>query len=237
MPRTRRIALLVALAVVGALGLTACGREQPGTAAYVGDVRFTDRQLDTMVAEVKEHHPSEAANIRTVALSWLIMTNLARQVAQERGISALGPDYLGNADQLEMPASASFVRAAADYEAALGSLTSRLTPVPATPDNLRRYFDDMAKIGVPLAANFESWAAEAASVSAMPLALAIMGAIRETTRHTRVVVNPRYLPLQLNVGPLPVVLGFAGSDVVRSSPAAHPSTDPDSEEDPNAPAN
>jgi hypothetical protein len=227
MPRTRRIALVVALAVVGALGITACGQERPGTAAYVGDQRFTDRQLDTMVAETAKYHPGELAEVRTVTLSWLVLTRLAQQAAHERGINPLGPDYVGRADQFEMPAASSFVRTAAEYGAAMATLQNRLTPVAAAPDTLRRYYDDMAKAGLPLDDDFETWAEDARSVSAMPIVLAILAAIRDVAQRVHVVINPRYLPLQLNVGPLPVVLAFPGSDVVRKSPVPRPSADED----------
>jgi hypothetical protein len=237
MPRTRRIALLAALAVVAALGLTACGNEQPHTAAYVGNVHFTDKQLDTMVAEGRRYELDRPPSaIRRIGLATLIVTELGKRIARDRGISIAAPDYGHAASALEMPASTTYVRAFAEFSAVAGAVAMRLDPIPVSDATLRPYFDDLVKTDIVAADQYSSFAQQVGTSPYLARDLALFKVIQEAARQAGLKVNPQYLPLITVIDEFPLVVATS-SLPVKASPPARRASDPNDEEDPEAPVN
>ena len=213
MPRSRPFAAVAALALLGALALTGCGKAQPGTAAYVGDTRYTERQLDTLVDEIRRV-PSEAQppDPRGWVLARLILGDIARRVATERNIPVPAAEYDENAQRLGLPADSPLVRLRAEFDAVAGALVAQVEPVPATEDDYREIWDALRRDPrlVP-GTTYEQVVDVLRNDTSVPLALGVRQVLREQAAKTRIVVNPVYRPLIVNIGigdaPLPLLLG------------------------------
>ena len=64
MPPIRRFAIIAVLLLAGGLALAGCGKAQPGTAAYVGDTRYTERHVDDLVARSTGRSPPPGRSSR-----------------------------------------------------------------------------------------------------------------------------------------------------------------------------
>jgi hypothetical protein len=123
MQRARHVAL--AVLVLGGLVLSGCGRERPGTAAYVGTVRYTESQVERIVTEATDAASDAAAafaeskadqadrqqaadaarttvreridtaRLRQSVVSWLVLIDLGRRIAAERSVALPVPDEEG----------------------------------------------------------------------------------------------------------------------------------------------
>jgi hypothetical protein len=206
---SRPFAAVVALALLGALALTGCGKAQPGTAAYVGDTRYTERQLDNLVEEVRRTSAEgQPQNPRGWVLARLILGDLARRVVAERNITVPEARYEESAARLRLPADSALVRLLADLDAAAGALAAQVEPVPATEKDYREIWDALR---VEPGTTFEDVVAALRNDTNLPLALGMRQALRDQAEKTRIVVNPVYRPLIVNLGigqvPLPFLLG------------------------------
>jgi hypothetical protein len=213
MPRRRPFAAIAAFALLGALALTGCGKAQPGTAAYVGDTRYTERQLDILVDEIRRV-PSEAQppDPRGWALARLILGDIARRVTTERNISVPAAEYDESAQRLGLPADSPLVRLRADFDAVAGALVAQVQPIPATEDDYREIWDALRRDPrlIP-GTTYEQVVDALRNDTSVPLALGVRQVLREEAAKTRIVVNPVYRPLIVNIGigdaPLPLLLG------------------------------
>ena len=52
MPSPRRSVIVAVLVLLAGLGFAGCGRAQPGVAFYIGDTRYTEKQIDEIVDEI-----------------------------------------------------------------------------------------------------------------------------------------------------------------------------------------
>jgi hypothetical protein len=211
MPRSRPFAAIAALALLGALALTGCGKAQPGTAAYVGDTRYTERQLDTLVDEIRRI-PSEAQppDPRDWVLARLILGDIARRVATERNITVPAAEYDEGAARLRLPANSPLVRLLAELDAMVGALAAQVEPIPATEDDYREIWDSLRRDPrLEPGTTYEEVAEFLRNNTSLPLALGLRQVLREQAAKTRIVVNPVYRPLILPIGNagLPLLLG------------------------------
>src|SRR4051794_40040947 len=198
MPRSRRSAAVVVFVLLGALALTGCGKEQPGTAAYVGATRYTERQLDDILDELREARPdAEIGNgARALALSRLILLDLGRRAAHAQGINVPNPAYNEYAAAVELPAGLKAVRLGAEYEAIRGALAAGVQPVTPTDEDFRAIWDALRR-NPQLApgVTYEVVVDVLGSDPDFPRLLGVRNALRDQAEKTKVVVNPVYRPL------------------------------------------
>jgi hypothetical protein len=221
MPR-RRLAAVAALAVLGALVLTGCGKAQPGTAAYVGDTRHTERQLDDLVDEIRRVDPDQAPTLRGQVLTQLILNDLAHRAADAEKITIPPAGYNEYAERFGLPADSKLVRFVADYAAVIGALQTNVEPVDPTEEEFRDVWAELLK-DPRLDPNtygrlLDLWR----SHPTVPVALGIRKALREQVARTKVVVSPLYSPLVANVGsgdaPVTMLLGDGAGFVSDLAP-------------------
>jgi hypothetical protein len=234
MPRTRRIALLVALGLTASLGLAGCGKAQLSVAAYVGQHRYTERQIDRFAKEARDAGRTEAfADVRTFGVSTLVLNDLAHRAVARLGL-AVGPaDYAGAAESLHLPESATFARLSAEFEAAANAIQTNVQPVRPTDADLREIYDaGIARGELAPNAKFSDVADDLRSNTRVPVVLAVRNVLRDEAAKVKVVVNPRYTPLVASVGGIPLEVSI-GSGVVKDLPVSvAPAPEPDQ-----APAN
>jgi hypothetical protein len=226
MPRTRRSALVAVLALAGGLALTGCGRAQPGTAAYVGETRYTERQIDTIVDEIRSSASgNQLPNPRATVVGWLVMADLGRRAAEERSITIPASDYDLLAEQTGLPSDSATVRAVADWAAVYNAIARRVTtdqqagPVTPSDEDLREIYEVLHADPRLEDLTFEEVAAQLRQIPEVAISVAVRNALREAAAKHRLVVNPRYRPLVANLplagelNNLPLVLAV-GSDLV-----------------------
>jgi hypothetical protein len=225
MPRTRRFARIAALAIAGGLALTGsaaltgCAKAQPGTAAYVGDTRYTERQVDELVADARANVEGQRlGDIRREILRWLVATDLARRVAAARSIAIAPADYAAAAQQIRVPEDSRLAVAFGDYASAVGSLVNGVPPVQPTDEDVRDIYD-AAKAGGVLAneITFEDAVQRIRGISDLPIRVGVMKAIQEASDKAGVVISPRYRPLVVDVLNLPFVVA-TGTTAVTDLP-------------------
>jgi len=200
MPRSRRFAAVAVLALLGALALTGCGRAQPDVAAYVGNTRYTERQLDDLVDEYGKARPeARPAEPRPVALINLIIRDLARRAGEEHGIEIEpGPaEYNEIARATGLPADSKLVRMLTEVSAAVEALTASAEATAPTEDDVREIWDVLRRDpafdpDVTYERVAELLRSNPASAAA---AFGTRKLLREQAAKTEVVVNPVYRPL------------------------------------------
>jgi hypothetical protein len=211
MPRRRRLAAVAALAVLGALVLTGCGNAQPGTAAYVGDSRYTERELDDVIDEIRRVAPDQASSLRDQILAQMILNDLAYRAADAAEITIPPAGYDEYAQEFGLPADSKFVRLVADFGTVIGALRASVQPVEPTEEEFRDVWAELLK-DPQLDPNtygrlLDLWR----SHPTVPVALGVRKALREQAERTKVVVSPLYNPLVANVGsgdaPVTMLLG------------------------------
>jgi hypothetical protein len=213
MPSPRRSVIVAVLVLLAGLGFAGCGRAQPGTAFYIGDTRYTQKQIDEMVDEIVAAVPGvDVADARANVVNELVLRDLGQRAAKEKSIDVAAPDYAGIAQRLTLPENAKLTRLLAEATAAADALVSRADPVPATDKDTRDIYDAAVASGRQL----RPYAEEAASMKTNALLPKVLGArnlLVEQARKVGVEVNPRYLPLTADLGGVPVPL-TDGIDVV-----------------------
>jgi hypothetical protein len=213
MRRSHRFAVVAALALLGALALTGCGKAQPGTAAYVGDTRYTESQIDDLVEEIQRSNPdTRPSEPRGWVLARLVLGDLARRAAAAKSIAVPAARYDENAQRLGLPADSKLVRMRAEFDAVANALVTNVQPVSPTEDDLREIWAALSKDPrlVP-GTRYEDVVDALRADSGVPVALGVRKALREEAEKTDVVVNPAYRPLVVNLGigdaPLPMLIG------------------------------
>lgn len=197
MPRARRFAVVAVLALVGALALTGCGRAQPGTAAYVGGTRYTERQLDDLVAEIQLSSPDTlAADARSWALTRLVIGDLGRRAADHRSIPIPQPKYEETALGLNRPTDSKLVQLRAEFNALTEGLLKFAEPIPPTDQDLHEIWDSLRHDNL----TYEEAVVVLRADQTLRLALGVRKLLREEAEQTKVVVNPVYQPLIVNFG-------------------------------------
>jgi hypothetical protein len=206
MPSPRRSVIVAVLVLVAGLGFAGCGRAQPGVAFYIGDTRYTEKQLDAIVDEVRLAVPdAKAADVRGVTVNRLVLRDLSQRAAKEKSVDVPAPDYAGTARRLRLPENAKLTRVIAESTAATNALIEVASPVQATDKDLR----DIYEVYVATGQQVRSFEEEAASLRAntlLPKVLGVRDLLVAQAEKVGVQVNPRYLPLTASLGEVPVPL-------------------------------
>jgi hypothetical protein len=219
MPPIRRFAIFAVLVLAGGLALAGCGNTQPGTAAYVGDTRYTERQVDEIMDEISRSIAgTRPARPRELIVSLQVLIDLSRRVADERSLAIPPADYDAYARGLGLPVEARWVRLRAEFNAVASAMLRGVSPVTPTEADLREIYDALViEPGLEPGTTYEQVAEILRTNVGLPSVLGIRNVLREQAAKVGVVVNPRYRPLIANLGdgdlPMPIVLGER-SDVV-----------------------
>jgi hypothetical protein len=220
MPPIRRFAIIAVLLLAGGLALAGCGKAQPGTAAYVGDTRYTERHVDDIVAEVNRSIPTtRPERPRQLVVSILVLLDLTRRVADERSLEIRPPDYVGYSRGLGLPVGSEWVRLRAEFVAAGAALLRGVQPVVPTDADLRDIYEAWRiDPGLQPGVTYEEVAEELRTNTSLPPLVGIRNVLRDQAAKVGLVVSPRYRPLIANIGdsalPMPLVLGGSTGVVV-----------------------
>jgi hypothetical protein len=224
--RLRRFVLFAILAVVATVGLAGC-QTQPGTAAYIGDTRITDAQVDQSVAKIQadlaKYHPEtsfQIGDLRTYVIQRMVINELSRQYAAEQKIAVPTPDYQGASAQIGLPPSDPLVTLSADEDGYRKALLAKAKPRQPTEEEVRAIYDQVtASVG-----DLGDYATVRPQIVALPTlapALGLKTALTDAAKRIGVGVSPRYQPLTvplLTIGSSPQV------DIVTLSLGASPGT-------------
>jgi hypothetical protein len=206
MPSPRRSVLVAVLLLMAGLAFAGCGRAQPGVAFYIGDTRYTEKQLDEIVDEIRSERPAVAASdVREVVVNGLVLRDLGQRVAKEKSVPVPPADYTGMAQRLGLSENVKLVRVIAESTAATNALIQVAELVPATDKDLRDIYEVFVASGQQVR-SFEQEAAELRSSELLPRVLGTRDLLVAQAKKVGVEVNPRYLPLTVSIGEVAVPL-------------------------------
>jgi hypothetical protein len=215
MPRSR----LLAVAVAGALalpGLAAC-RDLPAVAAYVGDARITNAQVEAMVNQTVSDFPAdpgqtgadrqqqeadrraqEAGTYRTDIVSLFVGREVARRLAQEHGIGVPAVDAAQLpliADAMKLSPGSEFVQLYAEAMAAFHAIQGIGPPQAPTEADKQEVFQYLLHAQPPSVTpgQYEGIKSQLDSTE-MRAALGLRTVLRDALHKYQVSVNPRYQP-------------------------------------------
>jgi hypothetical protein len=207
MQRARRVALVAALAVLGAAALAGC-RSQPNVAAYVGDLKITEAKVNQVIDEVLPRmNKSQLGAVRQDVVRWLVVGEVARRVAAERGYPVEDADRDQLAAQAQLPTGTRLARVYGDWLINVNAVYAKAQPVEATSEDLHAIYDQQVADGsLPPGTSFEE---ATANVDQARLArvVGLRNALRDAAKRMHVTVNPRYRPLVLTLAGVPLPLG------------------------------
>ncbi|GAA0911697.1 hypothetical protein [Virgisporangium aurantiacum] len=219
MPSPRRSVIVAVLVLLAGLGFAGCGRAQPGVAFYIGDTRYTEKQLDEMVDEIVAAVPGvDAADLRASAVNALVLRDLGRRVAEEKSVTVPAADYARTAQQLRMPENAELTRVTAEYTAVAGALVETTGPVQVTDKDIKGIYDVLLEAaGDQQLKPYDEVANILRSDPVLPKVLGVRDLLVVHADKVGVEVNPRYLPLTVALGEVPVPLTDGIGTVVDES--------------------
>jgi len=219
----RRLVPVVALALLGALGLAGC-RAQPTVAAYVDQTKITEEQVDAMVADAKakaatpEEQGTRAPG-RGDVVSTIVLNQLCDDLQKQQGFNK-PPVSTEQIKQSEgTPSSSEFAKIRANLWSCLSGVPVE-TQEP-TDAELRELYN-LAKAAGAVDVPFEDIRAQLAADQSVRQALAIDRTLTEAAKGKDITVNPRYRPLMFPVFTLQsgeaivsIPMGELGSGAVR----------------------
>jgi len=216
MPRTRRSVLLAVVALTATVALSACGRAQPGTAAYVGGSRITEDRVESLFQEAQRTDVRIRSVVtRGTLVSWLVMTDLGRRAAAKQGTAVPAPDYAGAATTLGLPPASELVHVYGDWFTTMNALFEAAAPTSnPTETDLRAIILGLQRNGnVPPGTPFEEVAPSLRRNPSVLKVVTVRNALADSAKERKVVINPRYRPLIASLSDVPLVLA-TGSDAV-----------------------
>ena len=197
MHRARRVALVAALAVVGALGLTGC-RSQPGVAAYVGSTSYTQKQVDKLAKTIPG---IEAPQGRQLVLSWLVQRDVAKRLVTDNGWAAPKVD-LEAANSSGLPPGGSITRLYAEFQAYYEAVQQHATPKQPTDADFADLYRRAKAAGLVQPGMQEAQYREALgpqNLQVLSNSLGVRSLFVDGIRKAHVTINPRYAPAEVTL--------------------------------------
>jgi hypothetical protein len=217
------------LAVLGGVALVGC-QAQPGTAAWVGDTRFSDNQIEADAAAIqadldKATPPGQLrfGNARVELVELSVFNALAGRYAAEQGITVPAPNYDASAAQFHLPASDPIVRLSAQKDAYQAALLPKATPVQPSEADLHAAYDSLIQGGLDIGP-YEAVRPQLLTVPTLAPGLGLKAALGDAAQRYGIGVSPRYLPVQVPVadlGPTGVAVVALPLGEPEGSPAVH----------------
>jgi outer membrane murein-binding lipoprotein Lpp len=227
----RRLAIVAVLGILGVLVLSGC-RSQPRVAAYVGNTRYTEAQVDKIITNAqqlptanlpedkkrqvesqKQQILADMGTLRRDVVSALVLGDLGRRIAADRHVDVPPVDYAAFADQFQALSGAELTRVQADWIAVATALVQTVQPKSPTEADIRAIFNALrASNRLPAGATLQDVAAAYDNARTRQV-VGLRDLMAEAARQQQVTINPRYRPLTVSLGDVPLPLAV-GSDVV-----------------------
>lgn len=243
----RRLAPAVVLALVAGLALSGCQTTSSSVAVQIGDFRVTNAEVDHIVdlmdqqllavrqsqaapdpgtngASPSPTAPAEGlgkATIggwRTTIVQFMVFNEVARRMLADLNITVPKPDYAAAAEQIPLHADNPYIALAVDSDSYRSALLQNAKAVPPTNADLHAAYDKVVAAGAQVG-TFEETLADLQGLN-LGQGLGLRASMAEALTKYGVVVNPRYLPLEL---PL-IAVGNGGSIVLVSLPVGAPAS-------------
>jgi hypothetical protein len=230
-----RLAPVAALAAVGVLAISGCGRAQPGVAAYVGNTDIPESRITAIIDEVKDAM-GEAAPARLprrgVVVSTLVLNDVCARFSADDNLkpqNQITPEQVAQA--FNVPVNAAYTQESAKLYTCLSGLPAG-EPVAPTADELA----DIVARGKEAGAIPQDVPAQQAAAQLdgdqLRAALASRKVLAGAVAKYHVTVNPRYRPLEFpvlsfqgNAAAVTVPLGEADSGAVTDVSTVAPAPD------------
>ncbi|MFY1636017.1 hypothetical protein ACN27F_22530 [Solwaraspora sp. WMMB335] len=200
MQRVRRLASITVITLVGVVALAAC-RAQPGVAAYVGDERYTEEQVTSVVDAITDEVGEDGAErvpSRQQVVSALVLADVCEQLDVSGGSGAPPITADQYAQQFGLPVDSAYVQASAQVWTCITSLQTGEQVAP-TEEELADLVRRGKDAGVIPAEVPDEEAAGQLDGEQLRSALATRDTIAEAVAEQDVTVNPRYRPLEFPV--------------------------------------
>jgi hypothetical protein len=228
MQRARRLVLVTVLALAGGLALVGC-RAEPGVAAYVGGAQISEERVDRILAELRRKLPGDTppgaqrprqAQLpsRKDVVNTFVTGEVAKRLAADTSVR---PEQV-DADQLAvragLPAGTEFGQLYGEMFRWTSALQEAVQPVQPAEADLRALQRRLTADGqVPPGMPFEEFV-QRIPMDRVGMSLGLQKALGDTAAKMRVVVNPRYRPLEQQVDTGIVVQFGEGTPAVTDRP-------------------
>jgi hypothetical protein len=202
MHRARRLASVAVVASLAVTGLSAC-RSQPTVAAYVGDQRITEDQVQSIWDNAKAAPAATDANGQAAPFSLqradivqvLASLPVLDTIAKADGVTAPSPDAAQASQMTLLPPTTAYTKAFAQQQALLTALLQKNQNAPAAPDaDVQQVYNNLITIGQAPPGDFAAFKSSLSPQQGMLInASAAVG--KEISREAgplNVRVNPRY---------------------------------------------
>jgi hypothetical protein len=189
----RRLFTALAAAGLALAALTGC-RLEAGSAAYVGGTRFSQQQVDDMLAAYQRDggslQESDRPAARRSVAGDLVFLALAKRYAVEKGYDKPNFDYNSAASQSNLPASDPYLRTKVQAFAYRQLLLQKSTAVTPTDADYRAMYQRLVAGGMTV--SYEQIKPELQQIGGIGQGLALRATLTDAIRRYRVEVNPLY---------------------------------------------
>jgi hypothetical protein len=199
-PRRHRWRRLAAVALVGLVVLTGCTRDRnPDEALRVGDLTVDTAQVEATAAPLVAGLADAGTTgldgeIRRSVVQLMIIREVTRRYAQEKGITPGAPDYAGVAAQHQTGTDDPYVRLNAETAANLEAIRENSSPRPPTEDEMRDVFDRFVELVGP-GPTYEAIRGELLGLEDYSRSLGMRDELLAAMDRYGLTVNPLYQPL------------------------------------------
>jgi hypothetical protein len=211
----RRLFIALATAGLALAALTGC-RLETGSAAYVGGTRFSQQQVDDMLAAYRKDggqlKESDRPQARRSIAAELVFVEVARRYAADKGYDTPAFDYNSASSQSNLPATDPFLRMQVEANAWEQLLLEKSSAVQPTEADYRQMYQRLVAGG--LSATYEQIKPELQQIATIPPGLGLRKELTAAIKRYQVALNPVYGDIEY---PLVRVNGASGGTFVLVS--------------------
>ncbi len=212
MQRARRLAFVAVLAVLAGFAFAGC-RAEPGVAAYIGDVKISESRVEELVQDARQaaeadHEaalaaavatgvlvpPREMAPKRDQVVATLVLTEIFRRLVAERHLQPIPVDSAKVALADNIAPSSTYLPVRVEMHSYYFALIDDVQPVEPTQAELREAYDRARVLSAQ--DTFEQVAQVLSASRVYQVAVSLRRAIADAVTRYRVVISPRYRPLE-----------------------------------------
>lgn len=197
---SRRIAAVIAMGALAVGVLSAC-RSDAGSAAFVGNTRFTDAQVETGISNINLTTLNGRGDAQRVLVTDLVYTQVLQRYADQNNItlpaptaealSALVTKY-SVPGQKPVPQSNLLVQTEAKAQAWTAALVAKATPVTPTDAQLQPIFQRAIAGGLATADGFAAFKTNISAVPDFTASFGLGQALAKSEASDNVEISPRY---------------------------------------------
>jgi hypothetical protein len=198
MQRARRAALCAVLALLGGFALAGC-RTEPSVAVYVGDARYSQAEVDRIVATANATKDAAVTADRQWVVRLIVTRDLARQLAAEKGVTVEPAEVDSLSRVLSPSAGTEYTRLWAEVTILEGELQRTVIPAPVSDDDLLRFYRSGVSAGFFGPGATLEELREQLNARLVAALIGLRRLIADAVVSHHVSVNPRFTPLALPV--------------------------------------